>query len=425
MLSAPGVGELPGFAGRGGAFAAGGGEAAGAGRAGGTVGIAALGVGLGAVAAADVAEVAGDAAGRRASEGVVAAKEADAGELAAGNVGAEAGRVASAARAVGMAGVPVLAGRADAAPIDAVAADVDADAGTVADAVVAPRVAPEAEPVGTAPVLAEGAGTRGAVPAAVGSGEADLDGADLLEVGCGDSAAALADLRAVTAAADGADAVADVDAAVAADEGVVGADAGAAAGPEAGAADKVGGIGASPDRRSEASNIGDAHVPEYALSVDVDAACEALVEPLELLDGVASAVGVAVGLDAFVAVVVGSLTVGAEAFEPVVAASDVDEPDALVERVAESVDERAEVFAAVGLDACPEVGAGLGRMPNPAGVLGVAIAAGALGPAVFRSRGAAAWARTPVAGAAADVAAEARGEIGVAAFAADGADAAP
>jgi hypothetical protein len=177
---------------------------------------------------------------------------------------------------------------------------------------------------------------------------------------------AVADLRAVAAAAD---------------EAVTGA--GVAAGPEAGAADKIGGIGASPDPRSEASNIGDAHVPEYALSLDVDAACEALVEPLELLDGVASTADVAVVLDAFVAVVVGSLAVGAEAFEPVVAASDVDEPDALVERVAGSVDERPEVFAAVGLDACPEVAEGVGRMPNPAGVLGVAIAAGALGPAAF------------------------------------------
>jgi hypothetical protein len=172
---------------------------------------------------------------------------------------------------------------------------------------------------------------------------------------------AVADFRAVAAAAD---------------EAVTGA--GVAAGPEAGAADKVGGIGASPDPRSDASNIGDAHVPEYALSLDVDVACEALVEPLELLDGVASAAGVAVGLDAFVAVVVGSLAV-----EPVVAASDVDEPDALVERVAGSVDERAEVFAAIGLDACPEVAGGVGRMPNPAGVLGVAIAAGALRPAAF------------------------------------------
>ena len=396
------MGELPGFAGRGGAFAAGGGEAGGAGRAGGTVGIAALGVGLGAVAAdvevaaADVAGVPGDAAGRRASEGVFAADGVDAGEPAADEVGAAAGRVASAARAIGMAGVPALAGRDGAAPADADAADgdaADADAGT-ADAVVVLRVAPEAELVGTAPVLAEGAGARGAVPAAVGCGEVDLDGADLLEVGCvASAAAAVAGLRAVVAAADDAvagvdaaveadDAVAGVDVAGAADEAVVGADAGA--GPEAGAADKVGGIGASPDPRSEASNIGDAHVPEYALSVDVDADCEALVEPLELLDGVASAAGVAMVLDAFVAAaVLETLAVGAEGLEPVVAASDVDGPDALVERAAESVDERLEAFAVVGLDACPEVAGETGRMPNPAGVLGVTTAAGALVPTAF------------------------------------------
>ena len=144
----------------------------------------------------------------------------------------------------------------------------------------------------------------------------------------------------------------------------------------AGAADSVGGIGASPDPRSEASNIGDAHVPEYALS-------------------------------------------------------DVDEPDVLVERAAESVDGRSEAFAAVGLAACPDVAVGTERMPNPAGVLGVSGAADDLGPAVFWPRGAAAWADAPAAGAEADVAAEARAEIGVAVFAAgwpaaeDGADAAP
>jgi hypothetical protein len=295
-----------------------------------------------------------------------------------------------------MAGVPALAGRDGAAPADADAADgdaADADAGT-ADAVVVLRVAPEAELVGTAPVLAEGAGARGAVPATVGCGEVDLDGADLLEVGCvASAAAAVAGLRAVVAAADEAvagvdaaveadEAVAGVDVAGAADEAVVGVDAGA--GPEAGAADKVGGIGASPDPRSEASNIGDAHVPEYALSVDVDADCEALVEPLELLDGVASAAGVAMVLDAFVAAaVLETLAVGAEGLEPVVAASDVDGPDALVERAAESVDERLEAFAVVGLDACPEVAGETGRMPNPAGVLGVTTAAGALVPTAF------------------------------------------
>lgn len=151
----------------------------------------------------------------------------------------------------------------------------------------------------------------------------------------------------------------------------------------AGAADRVGGIGASPDPRSEASNIGDAHVPEYALSANVDAPCEALAEPLEPVDGVTSAAGAAVVLDAFVAAVVGALAVGAAALVPVVAVSDVDVPDALVERAAESLGERAEAFAAVGLDACSDVAVGTERMPNPAGVLGVSTAADVLGPAVL------------------------------------------
>jgi hypothetical protein len=178
-------------------------------------------------------------------------------------------------------------------------------------------------------------------------------------------------LRAVAAVADDADADPD---------------AGAGAGlPEAaGAADRVGGIGASPDPRSEASNIGDAHVPEYALSVNVDAPCEALAEPLEPVDGVASAAGVTVVLDAFVAAVVEALAVGAAALVPVVAVSDVDVPDALVERAVESVGERAEeAFAAVGLEACPDVAVGTERMPNPAGVLGVSTAADVFGPAVL------------------------------------------
>jgi hypothetical protein len=62
-------------------------------------------------------------------------------------------------------------------------APVEADPGAEADAVVAPRVAPEAElGGGTAPVLAEGAGARGAVPACVGCEDVDLGAADLLEV---------------------------------------------------------------------------------------------------------------------------------------------------------------------------------------------------------------------------------------------------
>ena len=196
-------------------------------------------------------------------------------------------------------------------------------------------------------------------------------------------------MRAVAAVADDADAGADAGLPEAAGVAEVAGVSGAVVATEplgapvsdpevgvAGAADSVGGIGASPDPRSEASNIGDAHVPEYALS-------------------------------------------------------DVDEPDVLVERAAESVDGRSEAFAAVGLAACPDVAVGTERMPNPAGVLGVSGAADDLGPAVFWPRGAAAWADAPAAGAEADVAAEARAEIGVAVFATgwpaveDGADAAP
>jgi hypothetical protein len=169
-----GVGELPGFKGRGGAFAAGGGEAAGAGRAGGTVGIAALGVGLGAVVvradAAEAAETVPATVPVAGAEGVGATDEAETEEPAA-----DAGRGASAARAVGTPWVPELEGRAGAAP-------VDAEPGAEADAVVAPRVATEAEPVGAAPVLAEGAGARGAVPACVGCEDVGLGAADLLEV---------------------------------------------------------------------------------------------------------------------------------------------------------------------------------------------------------------------------------------------------
>ncbi len=50
------------------------------------------------------------------------------------------------------------------------------------------------------------------------------------------------------------------------------------------AAVRVGGIGASPDPRSAASNIGDAHVPEYALSVDEDAHAEASLGAVKLLE---------------------------------------------------------------------------------------------------------------------------------------------
>jgi hypothetical protein len=230
-----GADKLPGFAGRGGAFAAGGGEAGGAGRAGGTVGMADLGAVLGDVAVrADVAEVAdvleagvpdaaGDPEGRLASVEVV-----------------EAGLVASDTRAVGML--------------------------VALEPVVRVGVAPVAEDVAVAPVFADGASARGAGPACAVCEDVDFDAiVDLLEAGgVVSDATAVGDLRAAAAAADdpdpGAETVVEVveEAAGEAEDGV------------AGAADRVGGIGASPDPRSAASSIGDAQVPEYALSVDVD-----------------------------------------------------------------------------------------------------------------------------------------------------------
>jgi len=324
-----GVGELPGFAGRGGAFAAGGGEAAGAGRAGGTVGIAAdRSVGFGAVAgrmgatgvpgavpaatpgeaeaidpAADGVDVEEPATGEAVeyapeAEGPVAdeaaalgAAGADAeepatdeatavgvleatgaevagdapGRLASVGV-AEVGRAESAARAVGMLAAPELAGRAGAAPGDAVP-----DAG--ADTVDAPSVVPDAEePVGAAPVLAEGVVARGAAPACVGCEGVDFGAVDLLEVSGVDSVALeVAGLRAVAAPADepddgtGADPEAVLPEAAGTAEAVEAAEGPGEAADVAesvGAADNVGGIGASPDPKSAASNIGDAHVPE-------------------------------------------------------------------------------------------------------------------------------------------------------------------
>jgi hypothetical protein len=144
-------------------------------------------------------------------------------------------------------------------------------------------------------------------------------------------------LRALAAEADDADVAADADAVpepllpeaagAAADEPVRAAD--AVVDPEvgvSGAADRVGGIGASPDPRSAASNIGDAHVPEYALSVNVD-------------------------------------------------------PGVLPERASESADVEAEAFAAVGFAPCPDVAAGTAGIPNPAGDLSGSVAAADLAAA--------------------------------------------
>jgi hypothetical protein len=262
-----GADELPGLAGRGGAFAAGGGEAAGAGRAGGTVGIADLGAVLTDVAVrADVAEM---APGEVAAADVVAdPPDADPlevgvpdpagdpeGRLASVEV-VEAGLGASDARAVGLlvalelvarVGVASAEAEPDAAPDVEVRAD-DADADPTApgaEAAADPRATLAEEAVGVEPAFAGGAGARGAALAWPVCGDVDFDaGTDLFEAGGVVSDATLvADLRA------------------AAGEAEVGV---------AGAADRVGGTGASPDPRSVASSIGDAQVPEYALSVDVD-----------------------------------------------------------------------------------------------------------------------------------------------------------
>ena len=144
-----------------------------------------------------------------------------------------------------------------------------------------------------------------------------------------------ADFRAAAAAAG------DPDACAEAVVDVVGEGAGEAGVGVAGAADRVGGIGASPDPRSAASSIGDAQVPEYALSADVDA-----LDP--------DAVEVAPEL-------------------PALAKSDV-----CVTGAVESADVEPEAFATVGLDACPDFAAGMVGIPNPAGDFCVSAAVDAL-----------------------------------------------
>ena len=285
--------ELPGLAGRGGAFAAGGGDAGGAGRAGGTVGMADRGAILGGVAVrADVAEV---ALGKVAAAGVeAAAPDADVLEV----------------------GVP-----------DAAGAEPAAD----------PRAAPVAEGVGVAPVFADGAAVRGAPPAWVVCEDVGFDAAvDLFEGGgVASDAPAVTDLRVAVAATDesdaGAEAVVDV-ACEGAGEPEVGV---------AGAADRVGGIGASPEPRSAASSIGDAQVPEYALSVDVDAHDPDDVEAAPELPAIA-------------------------------------ESDSCVTGAVESADVEPEAFATVGLAACTDGAVGLVGIPNPTGDFCVSAAVDAL-----------------------------------------------
>ena len=65
---------------------------------------------------------------------------------------------------------------------------------------------------------------------------------------------------------------------------------------------------------------------------------------------------------------------GAAALEPVVAVSVNGEVAALPERAAGSMDATPEDFAAVGLDACPAVTAGVEGIPKPAGDLGASFA---------------------------------------------------
>jgi hypothetical protein len=147
-------------------------------------------------------------------------------------------------------------------------------------------------------------------------------------------------LRAAAGAAD------DPDASAEAVAEVVGEGAGEAVVGVAGAADRVGGTGASPDPRSAASSIGDAQVPEYALSVDVDAHDPDEVEAAPEL--------------------------------PETAESDV-----CVTGAVESADAEPEAFATVGLDACPDVAAGMLGIPNPAGDFCVSAAVDALADALW------------------------------------------
>jgi hypothetical protein len=376
-----GANEPPGLAGRGGAFATGGGEAGGAGRAGGTVGMGDLDAVLGDVAVrADVAEV---APGAVAAVGVVAdAPDADVLEVGVPDAaGDPEGRLASV--------VVVEAGLvADpAAEVEAAGADV-AVPGT--EAAPDPRVIPGAE--GVAPVFADGAAARGAPPAWAGCEDVGFDATvDLFEVGgVVSDATAVADLRATAAAADDPDAGAEV-VGDGADEAEVGV---------AGAAARVGGIGASPDPRSAASSIGDAQVPEYALSVDVDAHDPDDVEAApELLETV--------------------------------------ESDVCVTGAVEPADEGPEAVATVGLDACPDVAAGMVGIPNPAGDFCVSAAVDALADALWGRANAGVadpvpWAAAAASGASvaacddvgaaavgACLAADALGEIGVGAAGTD------
>jgi hypothetical protein len=292
------AGELPGFAGRGGGFAAGGGEAAGAGRAGGIVGIADLGTGFAAVAervavADPVGGTVGDAAdgaeGRLASADVADVGFAEPAGRVADAVGAA--ELAARVGAVAAGADPDPDGEPDGEPdADTGAdpgADPDASAGTDPDAdadscpdadldvvdagpveadpdaVFDARGCTDVGPVGIALAFAGAADVRGAAPAGGVCATADFDaGADVFEAGgvaSDDEAAARGDFREPEVDVDD---VADVGVAGAfAVEADAGVDAALGAGV-AGAAERVGGTGESPDPRSETSSTGEAQVPE-------------------------------------------------------------------------------------------------------------------------------------------------------------------
>jgi hypothetical protein len=151
-------------------------------------------------------------------------------------------------------------------------------AGRVAEAVGAAELAARVcaagvEPVGVALGFAGAADVRGAVPGDAVCATADFDAAvDVFETGgvasdddaaAVDEAATRGDFREPEVdAEDSADAEVEGALAVEAD-----ADADAALGVGvAGAAERVGGIGESPDPKSETSSTGEAQVPEYAAS---------------------------------------------------------------------------------------------------------------------------------------------------------------
>ena len=235
---------------------------------------------------------------------------------------------------------------ADADPdaVDAEPVEVDPDA--VFDA----RAWAGVEPVGVAPVLAGAADGRGAVPAGGVCATADFGaGADVFEAGGAASdneGAAKGDFR--EPEVDVEDAAADdvaVEGAFAV-EADAGADAALGVGVT-GAAERVGGIGESPDPRSEASSTGDAQVPEYAASegaaahepeVEIVAGAPEALEAVEPPEAIApgaefpSAAGTDLELEAFVAA----------AGEPAAAALEI-----FVAVVAELANTGPEAFAAV------------------------------------------------------------------------------